>query len=150
MGAHFTRGDYTGNFLRKVLYINECWIWNASTKNGYGQYGSGYAHRHSYGMFKGEITPGMFVLHKCSNMLCVNPDHLYLGTQKENIQQAVKEGSIASGERQGLSVLTWDKVREIRKLSINGATQTQLANQFGVSQGTIWQVVSGKTWKEES
>lgn len=93
-------------------------------------------------------TEHLYVLHKCNNPNCSNFEHLYLGTQKDNIQQAIKDKTIARGERQGLSKLTWELVREIRRLRAAGWEQISLAKHFGVSQATIWQIVSGKTWKE--
>jgi hypothetical protein len=74
-----------------------CWLWMASTKNGYGQlYAQGkssqYAHRVSWKEHKGQIPKGLQVLHKCDVRRCINPEHLFLGTQADNIHDMVKKG----------------------------------------------------------
>ena len=70
-----------------------CWEWQLSIKkNGYGSYRGGYAHREYYQDFKGNIPDGMIVMHKCDNRRCVNPDHLVLGTTKDNIHDMLNKG----------------------------------------------------------
>ena len=70
-----------------------CWIWNASDNGSYGCFflhgRLTSAHRASYRIYKGEIPKGMSVLHRCDLPVCVNPSHLFLGTQKENIYDAI-------------------------------------------------------------
>jgi len=86
---------------RLLLNITEneqaCWIWNNSKdKNGYGyikyQYKTNKAHRVSYILFKGDIPKGMFVCHTCDNPSCINPDHLFIGSAKDNLMDMVKKG----------------------------------------------------------
>lgn len=88
-----------------VLGETQCWNWMASIKpNGYGQIGRGgrgagvvYAHRASWELVNGKIPDGLQVLHHCDNRRCVNPSHLFLGTQKDNIRDMLSKGRHISG-----------------------------------------------------
>lgn len=76
---------------------NECWPWLGSTASGYGQFNLGSnifdrGHRLAWKYTNGEIPDGLYVLHKCDNRRCCNPNHLFLGTQKDNIQDAIRKG----------------------------------------------------------
>lgn len=137
-----------------------CWLWGGlSTADGYGVFKpkiikdilkTPTAHRVSYLFFKGDFEKSLCVLHSCDNPACVNPDHLWLGTQIENIRDRTVKGRSARqgprGERAPMSVLKKHQIPEI--LSLKGKVrQLEIAKQFGVSQSTIHHVLSGKTWK---
>lgn len=85
-------------FWAKVNKTNTCWNWTAVVKGGYGDFfvsterGRSAAHRFSYEQAHGQIPPGMKVCHRCDNMLCVRPDHLFLGTQSDNIRDMYAKG----------------------------------------------------------
>ena len=85
------------SFEEKIERIpfSGCWIWMAGlARNGYGQtsenHKTKFAHRMAWKLYRGEIPDGLFVLHKCDIKCCVNPDHLYLGTQKDNIRDVLE------------------------------------------------------------
>lgn len=86
-------------FLSKVSKSDGCWEWQGSrSRRGYGWFSSAAhtynvpAHRASYELFCSEIPPGLYVLHKCDNPPCVRPDHLFIGTQRDNIHDMIQKG----------------------------------------------------------
>jgi HNH endonuclease len=133
-----------------------CWLWTKGlAKAGYGllQRGdyTGTSHRFSYLTFKGPIPEGMFVCHTCDVRSCVNPDHLWLGTAKDNSQDCSRKGRNyipgCVGEDHGGSIMTEDKVRELRRLREDGYNYPKLSKEFGISKATVCQIVRRKTWK---
>lgn len=140
---------------------DSCWTWCASlSTNGYGRIRYGgkamAAHRVSWLMHYGTIPDGMLVCHKCDNPVCVRPDHLFLGTHQDNMDDMVAKGRakgewqgvICLGEHNGQSKLTDRKVRFIRRAWKMGKfTQRQLATRVGVDPSLISYVVRRKTWK---
>jgi HNH endonuclease len=134
-----------------------CWIWTASINRlGYGTVAHKgkiwKAHRVSWDLYTGVIPEGMSVLHKCDNRLCVNPDHLFLGDQTDNMRDMVAKGRGKTpslrGEKNPMSKLTAASVSEIRLRVKSGATQKSLCPVYGVAPMTISRVVRGETWKE--
>jgi hypothetical protein len=132
-----------------------CWVWTGSKTNiGYGQtwtkQGARLAHREAYARAKGPIPDGSIVRHTCDNRLCVNPDHLLVGSLSDNTQDMISRGrnNPPKGARNGMSKITDDIAREIRKLapSFYGRYR-ELAAHFGISIMTISNVATGKTWK---
>jgi hypothetical protein len=89
---------------------------------------------------------GLCVLHRCDNPPCVNPDHLYLGTRRQNSGDAVKSGLIANGERHYRAKLSVQNVRTIRADYQVGHTLKKLAERFGVSVATVFAIVNHKSW----
>ena len=102
-------------------------------------------HRHSYRMYKGDIPKDCVVRHTCDNRLCVNPDHLIIGTHADNVSDRVNRHRSAVGERNGRSKLTESDVMSIRKnTTIPNMT---LAKLYGVDSKVIRNIKCGKTWK---
>ena len=97
--------------------------------------------------FVGPIPKKMLVCHKCDNYSCVNPDHLFLGTQQDNVDDRERKGRGAKGEKIKISKLKSDNIRTIQEMRQKGLSQLKIANFFGVSQVTIHRVLSKKTWK---
>lgn len=92
------------------------------------------AHRLAFMTLRGPIPSGYFVCHKCDVRACVEPSHLFTGTCRDNVQDAVVKGRMAKGERNGMSKLSDDERVEMRRLYVEGWTQDRLAEFFGVSQ----------------
>jgi len=95
-------------FLNHVKKTATCWLWmgKSFTDFGYGRFNNGgkfgkieHAHRVSYKLFVGKIMKNKFILHKCDNPKCVNPGHLFIGTQKDNIMDAITKGRFKPGKK---------------------------------------------------
>lgn len=132
-----------------------CWMWLGSDQGkGYGNVGhegrTQRAHRVSYKLFVGPIPDGLHVLHKCDVRLCVNPDHLFLGTNADNVRDMVEKGRNNFGERNGNAKLTEDKVRDIRAGYELGDTVASLSLSYQVSCTAIYDIVRGDTWRHVS
>lgn len=149
-------GDPTERFWSRVDKSggpDACWLWTGSITYGYGRvFWKGTlwgAHRVAWELGMGKKIPeGMYILHHCDNRRCCNPKHLFLGTQKDNMQDAVSKGRAIRGETSGRAKLTADGVREIRKLYEETAvTRKELAGRFGIGPGAISSVVHRRTWK---
>ena len=139
------------NSLKKSVTIdaNGCWNWKRSKNlKGYGVACACHrlimAHRLSWLIFVDDIPPSKWVLHKCDNRACVNPDHLFLGTAHDNTQDMMRKGrnrcNPPKGTKNPGSKLSRDQVLAIRK-SAEGVGK--LADQFKVSPKTIWNVRNG-------
>lgn len=143
-------------YEEKVIRKEGCWDWKGHfDKNGYSQVhgynGKRYvplkAHRVSYEIHKGEIPKGKVVCHSCDNPRCTNPDHLWIGTSKENSEDEVKKGRSSKGEDRYNARFREEDIREIRKRLNDGVTQTRIAKDYGVHLMTINFIAQGKTWK---
>jgi hypothetical protein len=133
---------------------DECWEWKAGKVRSYGQFRfnrkSQYAHRVSYILAFGNIPDGMNVCHKCDNPGCVNPNHLFLGTQLDNIRDREIKGRgktpDQSGENNSQSKLRLQQVEEIREKYNHGVNKKELATMYSVSRQTINHVIIGDRW----
>lgn len=137
-----------------------CWEWHAYTAtNGYGRFDIGSkkrssiaAHRFSYLVYNGEIGDDKLVCHSCDNRLCVNPDHLWLGSYKENTQDMMRKGRNKYLDRSGTHRkrphLTKDEVIEIRRLRQDGVIREEVANKFNISKAHVDSIVRRDVWKE--
>lgn len=145
-------------FWTQVEPGDGCWPWiGRRMSSGYGEvhrFGvrTG-AHRVSWELHFGPIPAGMLVCHHCDNSLCVNPDHLFLGTNKDNSQDMKAKsrgrgGAPYYGERNYNAKLTASQVSAIRsRYAAGGETLRSLAGEYGVSNGTIGKITKGDTWR---
>jgi len=136
-----------------VVIENGCWEWVKHIKNGYGISGLNgkieQAHRASWKVFVGEIPKGMQVNHKCHNKKCINPDHLYIGTQKQNMQDMISAGRGANrkGSSSPMAKLNEEKVYKIKELIESGEPIKNIAREYCVCESTIRAIRSNLTWK---
>ena len=143
-------------FWRKVAVggPEECWLWIGATRGPYGVfYVSGGvrrvkrgAHQVVYEWEKGEIPEGLSVLHRCDTPLCVNPDHLWLGTLGDNNRDRAAKGRSASGAKNGNARLTTGMALAMRDRYATGETSKSLAAEYGVNQTTVARVANGRSW----
>lgn len=129
-----------------------CWLWNGSCgKDGYGVMRVGReqkrAHRMAYECFVGEISDGMLVCHTCDVPKCVNPEHLFLGTPKDNTADMMKKGRkyVMSRELHHNSKLTSEQVKELVSLRSSGKKLRELADMYGISFKTVSQIYLKET-----
>jgi hypothetical protein len=139
------------NFWSKVHKTTTCWLWTAHTdRDGYGTITANKrqyrAHRYSLIIHGHTVPKTSKVLHTCDNPSCVNPAHLKIGTQQQNIVDRQNKKRQAVGERVGASKLTEQDVLDIRN-AYPAIKLRELARKYNVSEGTIRCVVRRLTWQ---
>lgn len=125
-----------------------CWVWNRQVINpsGYGalkfHQKAIKAHRAVYSEFVGPIPDGLFVLHKCDVRLCVNPEHLFLGTNDDNMKDMVAKGRARSNRK-------WpdEDIRKAKAMIRGGMTQSEVSKDTGIARSLLSLVMSGKLYK---
>lgn len=137
-----------------------CWEWNGSIlANGYGCLGidgkTEYSHRASFIAFKGPIPKSMDVCHTCDNRKCVNPDHLFSGTRKDNMQDCKAKGrtnkkGIGSGSKIGTSKLIEADIPAIFALVKSGKNFTEVGKIYLITRHSISNIINRKTWRHIS
>lgn len=152
-----TASNYTPSqeerFWSKVDKSGNCWLWQGYRRrsNGYGTLtvrprGTLLAHRIAWEVTSGPIPAGLYVCHHCDTPACVNPAHLFLGTQQDNMTDMRRKGRGARGEQNNSGKLTPDDVRAIRRAA-PATTLDALGKQYGVTRGAIWHIVHRRTWR---
>ena len=164
MLAHITRkavflmtppsySNLPARFWDKVeVQDSGCWEWQAGLdSNGYGQFHLNERKHLSTRLAlkdSGVNIQGFLVLHKCDNRLCVNTNHLYTGSQQDNMNDAMERGRLMKGETHVRATLTEEKVAAIRKERItNGTEYKDIADMFSVTKNAAWKAAIGLTWK---
>lgn len=150
----------------------KCWNWTGPKHtNGYARLAVGKSggpnffvdsgHRFSWKLFQGEIPEGMQINHRCDNRRCVNPSHLFLGTQMDNMRDKIAKGRASCGEKHSLATkiktprgsqnptakLVEADIPQILELAKAGKFQREIAAQFGVSKTAIGYILRGRNWK---
>lgn len=136
---------------RAVKTAGGCWEWRLSLQwTGYGMYRDGEktlrAHRGAWEAAHGPIPAGQWVLHKCDNRKCVNPDHLFLGDRTANTSDMVAKRRQAVGSRHGHSKLTEADVSIIKWCLDAGVVQARLAALYGVDAAVMSRIKTGAAW----
>ena len=157
---HLVFGD-EGRFWSYVCKLSKknggCWIWIGSIQKGYGKFAllnggkkkSIRAHVYSWYLFTGVVvSKSTKVCHKCDNPSCVNPHHLFIGTDQDNVDDKIQKGRQAKGSSINTCKLDDTKVKEIRDLFATGDyTKIKLGTLYGVSDANIGCILRGETWK---
>lgn len=168
VSGHNGRQDLAKRFWShvKIRGEDECWEWQASLDHaGYGQFNIDHrphhAHRVAYMLTHGEMPVGFQVCHDCDNPPCCNPNHLFKGTNQDNVDDKIAKGRQFKGEARRQiskasalhgsahqnSILTESQVLEIRRLHATGNwSQGQLAKRFKTKQSNIFRIVHRETW----
>ena len=156
------------SYVDKSAGPDACWLWTGGKRREYGRFHVSHrqavgAHCFSYTLTHGAIPEGIFVCHHCDTPLCVNPAHLFLGTNRQNIRDAMRKKRLASGlrngkythpeatprgQRHGRALLTAAQVRNIRKrYPLGKVSYGALAQEYGVGKSTIFHIVKRDTWQ---
>jgi len=166
----FFKTHIKNRFFSKVNKTPTCWIWNGAIRGGQCEYGNmrinnkrKLAHRLSWEIHYGHIPNNKFVLHKCDNPICVNPEHLFLGSWDDNNKDRMNKGRSATGKKHGFylhpecvpkgekhffSKLTNKQIIEIRRKHIPWKYSTyKLAKEYNVTAQTIFCIIKNHTWK---
>lgn len=148
------------NFWKKVVKHDApdgCWEWVGAKRGGYGRRnrhrrGGTWVnvHHEMWQDLHGPVPPGMVILHACDNPACVRPDHLSIGTQKENVQDMLRKGRGPDrrGERNGRARITADTVRAIRADYAGGVRPAELSRRYALRDSRISEIVHRKTWRD--
>lgn len=143
-------------FSRHTIKSDGCWEWGGyknATNYGFTRVGGRgskgvLAHRLSWQLHFGEIPEGMHVCHKCDNPPCVRPDHLFLGTNLDNIKDRIKKGRssnwirLAKRDDRPNTKIKSNELPEVLRLSVDGVDVGIIANQFNISIGYAKQLIS--------
>jgi hypothetical protein len=137
------------SYLRFVDIKQGCWGWKGAKKSEKFKYGTltfrgkeYLSHRLSYYLYFGDIPEKMYVLHKCDNPECSNPEHLFLGTYLDNKRDQIRKG------RAKVEKLNEKKVSEIKKMLADKFLHKEISKKYGISATTIWSIQTGRTWND--
>lgn len=143
------RPNFVDKFWSFVDKSGDCWEWTSlRDRDGYGLFNykrvSYRAARESLKMSGVAVADDEYCCHKCDNPLCVRPDHLYAGTPKQNMRDAIERGRLQVGENHYAAKLTEKDVLEIRACE---GTLASIGERYGVNPSNVGMIRAGKTWK---
>lgn len=152
MGKRQPDSYFEERFWSLVNRSGACWLWTGSlTALSYGVFtgridGVNFdkAHRYSWALHNGPIPEGKHVLHRCDNRWCVNPEHLWIGTQAENVEDALKKGRHVAGSRVGTSRFDDETIIAIRMAD---GPIADVARQFGCDYTHVMRIQRSDCWK---
>lgn len=138
-------------FFQNIIKTESCWIWNGKKlPKGYGAFllnsAKILAHRFSYFYHFGVLPNDLCVCHTCDNPSCVNPNHLFLGTRKDNMKDMVNKGRSRTGEKHHNLKLTEELVLEIRERARNGENRNQMAREYKIHKRHLRAILSRRFW----
>mgnify|MGYP002397563630 CR=1 FL=1 len=141
-------------FFRERCLVTDagCFVWLRAKNNmGYGVFRRGgknfYAHRYAWELQNGPIQPGLVICHRCDNPSCCNPNHMFVGSQAENLADMVRKGRSAKGAQHSQAKIAAHQVIAIRGLyAAGGATHADIAKQFGISREAVGLIVRRQRW----
>jgi hypothetical protein len=151
------RKDEYQRWLDKVNKTESCWLWEGTLNRKYGAFRRFIndkwvmykAHRFAYEYFKGNIPQGLQVCHSCDNPKCVNPDHLWIGTAKENVADMLKKGRKNIGAKKTGTNLNQSIANQIRMVFNEGGKKyPEIAKMFNTSTAQVCRIINNKIWKE--
>lgn len=136
-------------FEDKFRKTETCWLWvGALNPRGYGWFKQLNSHRCAWMIYREEIPKGMFVLHKCDNTSCVNPDHLFLGTQNDNMKDMDEKGRRITPDRRGkMNGRCKLSESDVFAIRLSSASPMFLAKWFDISDSQVRAIQSGRGWK---
>ena len=142
-------------FEAKVNRTEGCWLWTGQTKDGYGQFAVNQkkigAHRVAYFLKHGPFDYNLLVCHHCDNPPCVNPEHLFLGTDRDNTDDMIKKDRHAYGQRLPQTKLKEEDVLEIVRRCKNNSWKhngriEEVAKEFNICAANIYSILDGRSW----
>lgn len=153
MPNQYTGRDPVAHFWSRVdksAGPDGCWLWTGQCEDGYGRVSWGgrreRAHRVAWMLANGPFPARKHVLHRCDNPPCVNPAHLFLGTNADNMADKAAKGREARGEAHGLAKLTAALISGVFASDAAGESKASIARRLGVGRTTIGHVLAKRTW----